>query len=1583
MAQGKTYDPNAVLEMMDRVIAADKAKNQVPEIDPRTGVFTGRYFDQREGDPNTFAAPKIQAHLAYLRDQGWDVSHLAPGQQIPEFTKLSQPDPYQSQGLGDSLKNIGKLAYNESLTGLAQQAITGDVPFDLTGFDPNMVEQIAGQIGSFVMPLDLAALFVGGGIGGAAGKVAVREGFKLGGTALAKSAVRQVVKRGVASAVTLGTYEGARGFFEGKTKDGEYDPVDFFKGFGKGAVMGGAIGATGGLAAPFGKAAELGAEFVTMGTAMPLVEGRAPTVNDYASAAGFLAGMKLMGALGSTASKTFERTRKAEEKRLAEEFQRQPGLDEPAKFNESVKKLAHEIVKDDPNFDQTFIQRIEKAADGEEVGVFGDFVRGAAKRNLTKDALNTPVKVSRPPEGTAPGEYVAGWVGRDTDGRYKIFVNNERPNDIAFTLAHEAAHIMRVAAGERRNAPRPLDTPLAEKTADDLASFLIGGPQKIGEGKNFSVNSRVKSLATEERVAQRAYDRQFSGSNEVTFATESIAEKVPKVVQDTLSRIVPYWGKKGSRKPEKISIIRGEGDASLNPRQQVLYGGKSGAVVASYAAKGKAKSSTLQLVDVAGETLAEQKKVFDLVAKKAVDSNQNLYFSDNMVNTQLFQSLVRQGIVSESRVGNYYKADSKKLAELAQTVPDLPVATEPVRKPLLLPAPGETAFDRRMRAIEQRRLGLPMPSGYGDNFTFREPVAGEPVPSRPIRGSQLPDNRLLEAPRNMGKGFTFREPIPGEPLPSRPLPGSKLPETLMLEPPRDKGEGFTFRDVKPKKPRPIKPGKRVFVKAETAAFTPDAYRKIKTREKVFARKIGLGERVSELADRFTPDFMKALKNRLKAPEAKKGGDLIIAADNERAVIAGNFFERAADLGLQKLFPKAFSSPSHRRELHAEGVKLAEDIQAGRRPEWNKLLDDIWRQAKEAGINLGYVGLEGQQKYLSRILKKDIREELYTSITEVKKRLAEAGDVNPSDAKVVRAIEAKQDRLLKVLEHLKKTGQIKSMADGLADLERNVGGQMHRTASFTQRRKLKLPSDFYETDARVIIPEYLSGMSQRIAEARTFGPKYEKIDALVDKLGKVDLEQRDLLVKAYTLWNGTYELKHGLRGRVKEAADLFTMWEVATKIGLGQATVLNAGQPFISFIPDLGLWSAVRGGAKYVTDPNFRSFVKRSGVQQHDILHAALGLRPTGIMGKFSDFTSRASGFVGINRLLLNWAAATAHDSIGRWAKIGEREGRRGEWARERLADFGLKPGPIGEKDMLKAMYRFATDSQLQKNYLNDPLFLNSPGVRPFVLFKRFGIRQGLLIKDMIKKEAARGNYMPLVRLAAGGWLAGTGITFALNKMKTALGGEPIYEKDDSAWEAVINGIASIGAFGMAGDLLAFENVSEIPNKIGFMVKPVAFSDMEQWFDTYTQFLKDWEEYGDGWLATKRNAYKMFGGFGTYPRQLAKRLATEGQMDRRQSRFKGEERSQIFDFLLAGEAGKASNRLKLWNKNNPDNPIAMSDVSPSEILSYLKRKSEAVAEGAGDKRSKEYREALRKEFADRRKQLKNNAGTMNEFVRSSR
>ena len=87
--------------------------------------------------------------------------------------KTNQQDPtflnglfdWTDYGINETSAGFAKAAYNSSITGLAYQLHNGESRFDLTEYNPGIIEDVFSAVLSFAMPLDMASMFVGGYLG--------------------------------------------------------------------------------------------------------------------------------------------------------------------------------------------------------------------------------------------------------------------------------------------------------------------------------------------------------------------------------------------------------------------------------------------------------------------------------------------------------------------------------------------------------------------------------------------------------------------------------------------------------------------------------------------------------------------------------------------------------------------------------------------------------------------------------------------------------------------------------------------------------------------------------------------------------------------------------------------------------------------------------------------------------------------------------------------------------------------------------------------------------------------------------------------------------------------------------------------------------------------------------------------------------------------------------------------------------------------------------------------------------------------------------------------------------------------------
>lgn len=685
--------------------------------------------------------------------------------------------------------------------------------------------------------------------------------------------------------------------------------------------------------------------------------------------------------------------------------------------------------------------------------------------------------------------------------------------------------------------------------------------------------------------------------------------------------------------------------------------------------------------------------------------------------------------------------------------------------------------------------------------------------------------------------------------------------------------------------------------------------------------------VQKAAKIITPDFLKQARNRVESPEGKTIVDMIEKADNKRFRRFGQQTEKIRQLRLHEM-------------TEADGLALADKIERGKSPEFKRILDEMFYKAKAVGVDVSGF----RQKYFPRMMKRDYAEVIYDEYKSLSGKITELRNLNfnpndPTTLKIIgnayRSNEIKGKTRL-AIDYLIRTKQAKSPGHAYVMLQQQTISDMFRPfGNLEKKRIVNLPKDFYERDARKVLPRYIDSWSQRLAEVEVFGSYGEKAMKILRNIENP--KETKMAEKLIDIWSGEFEREHGLSGQSKKIADMFTSFEFGTKIGLGTASIPNVTQSAISSIPITGIGRFLRSGVK-LFDPKYRSTIRSSGATIPTAIRAFAGYEPTGIMGKVSDKLSKLSGFYGINKINQYLSAASADVFIKDLYGIVDKgtAGKRLNWARKQLQQLGLNPSKkLTENGRLEAIYRFATDSQLQKNILNDPLMFNHPALRPLTLFKRFGYRQFTFIKDkLIKQELIKNqNPLPLLRMAVFGYAGGEFVIWAKQNIMQAMSGEPVYRKDDHlTWERLGNNLAAVGALGMISDIASADY--GYVKSIQFAMTPVAISEVTKAYETLVQIEEDSKKYDDWAVTMRRSPKRIAQFFGSLPKYLATQITTPEQQKYRERNLKGQEQTDIIDLYLEGKSEKAQHRIALWNEYYPQNHLFTDDKGNSTLFDAI-------------------------------------------------
>ena len=721
-------------------------------------------------------------------------------------------------------------------------------------------------------------------------------------------------------------------------------------------------------------------------------------------------------------------------------------------------------------------------------------------------------------------------------------------------------------------------------------------------------------------------------------------------------------------------------------------------------------------------------------------------------------------------------------------------------------------------------------------------------------------------------------------------------------------------------------------------------------------------------EKFIQPFLAA-ETRLKSTEGQSlGRKMIPEADAKRAELLGTFVEEAVTRSGLKDFkkPNEVADALEGKPSSKEAKQVADKVKVA--------LDKAYKVAKDAGIDVsGYI--EG---YFPRMMKKDIQQIIFDDLmplVQKNQKLFDKKIIKEKDLKTLnKLIEGYiqsgefNSATNRALNKLVKEGKL-SYKEAMDLLRTEVMGEMYSPfGNLEKSRKLELPSDFYERNAKEVIVRYFDKFSKRMATAEVFGKRGEKAKVLLESLLRKNPAEHKVLKELYSNFTGLSSIDpaKAMSPASRKLSDSIMSFEYATKIGLGFATIPNLTQFTISTAMEAGYLRFLRGAIRLV-NPEVRKKIRQSGATQHNVMDMLLGtdigLSPfswkENIKHIVTDKGNRlqnvatllasASGFKTINYFNQLLAASTAEVYVKDLHKISKGKGitdtkSRVDWAKKNLTRLGINKKSydresLSDTNIENAMYRFAKESQLQKDILKDPLAFNNPKLRPLFIFKRFGFRQGKYFKDTMKREILAGNVLVPLRLAAGGLAGAWGIGWAKDKLIRFWSGEDVVNDDKSGWARFIQGMSTVGAMGFFSDLIESENKLRA---IKFLVTPVVISDLEKMYSGTEYLFKNIDTYEFNSIALQRSIKGYAGIFGSVPKQAVKRLELPGQKRMRISGDKGRLRSEIFELFLKRRPQEAVKLILSWNKSRPTNPFTPYDISDSDMYQYVARKARIKA-----------------------------------------
>jgi hypothetical protein len=470
------------------------------------------------------------------------------------------------------------------------------------------------------------------------------------------------------------------------------------------------------------------------------------------------------------------------------------------------------------------------------------------------------------------------------------------------------------------------------------------------------------------------------------------------------------------------------------------------------------------------------------------------------------------------------------------------------------------------------------------------------------------------------------------------------------------------------------------------------------------------------------------------------------------------------------------------------------------------------------------------------------------------------------------------------------------------------------------RSAHLPADFYEIDAGKVLTEYFYGASKRIAEARHLGGRGEVVQDLLKALDLASPEEAKFFTKVVDNFVGETNYQFAQKNpTLKALYDGYTQFSVASKIGLGFATIPNLTQFAISTIPILGFENFAKGALRAVFSPTYRSQLRRAGPVVRETIQKFVTEEFGGATGHATNLLMKP--FVGANKMQKYFAAAAmdvGYDDLARIA--GDALHPKNAMANRFFRKLGLTPQQVGTaKGRQRAIFKFASETQLQRSVLDDPFLFNQPGWRTFLLFKSFGVKQAQLINDFVLKEAGRGNIGPFLRLGAAGALGGPLVSESKDELRKCLSGQPNYQPPRGLMMKLAQGFGDLGSLGVFTDLMRFDGIlpeDQFVEMIGnglFAATPLPLSDFGKFSFNVAAGTKDIARRGlkSGGRRAFARAIKDAGGSVTTA--LAERVKSQAQIQAEVQRRQRDRQNEVNRLVIRGDWESAVEVARAWNK----------------------------------------------------------------------
>ena len=312
-----------------------------------------------------------------------------------------------------------------------------------------------------------------------------------------------------------------------------------------------------------------------------------------------------------------------------------------------------------------------------------------------------------------------------------------------------------------------------------------------------------------------------------------------------------------------------------------------------------------------------------------------------------------------------------------------------------------------------------------------------------------------------------------------------------------------------------------------------------------------------------------------------------------------------------------------------------------------------------------------------------------------------------------------------LRHLIATGQARNLAEATRLLDDFIiTNSERRFGNLEKAREIQLPG--FIRDPRIYVKKYAESIARRFSQVEHFGMKDSKVASYIDQIAQDggDYKEAQRIFDYVTKGAPT-----------NKAVNAITQYNLATQLDL--AAITNSTQ-IINTAAKAGIRNTIKGVVKSFTKEGKQVAtgagvydkmvnIQEEGVQLNKIVEAIMWP-----FQKVENFNRRASANAG----------AIQAEQLAK--------GEMTDYAIRELKSLGIDPasivdGKLSKEQLASAAWEMARRTQFKVSAYDVPPSWKTPLGRLVTQYQSFSFMQTKFIRDEILKEAAKGNYAPLVR----------------------------------------------------------------------------------------------------------------------------------------------------------------------------------------------------------------------------------------------